>query len=313
MTKTKKAISTWLTFALMTGIISALTVSAGAKSASKAFTLGTGWNNLSPSSTVVRGATQVPLNKGDRLAVNLTFAPVSGTFPNNPGRIDFGMVNVATGVFTFFDHYTSRTGGSINSDMVVPAAPANGMYVFAVRNMLGAAVKITGGFTFYKPNDPYSKEGGLANRTVTIQRIRDSSVSAADWDDIWTPLIWNARDSWNSSGAGVNITTTTGSSPHKLSVGTFPLDVAPGSAGTVKEPQWSNVPATSSHIRVDINRTGSTASIRQSVIAHEMGHLFWLGDFASNSYDTIMNQSRDRTRIMKPQIYDVNNVKFGYD
>ena len=317
MTKVKKAISIWLTFALMIGIISALTVSAGAVSTTKTLALGASWGNISPSSTVVRGVTQFCLNQGDRLAVNLTFAPVSGTFPNNPGRIDFGMVNVATGVFTFFDHYTSRNGGSINSDMVVPAAPSNGMYVFAVRNMLGAAVKITGTFTFYKYNYPYSAEGYIPSRTTTIQIGRNSTfVSDTDWSSKWLPAINDARLAWNNSGASVSISTTETPGPFSniLTVSWFNEN---WDGIVYKYPIGQNIVATNSQTCINVRWLEVTPSARNRrvTIVHEFGHLFWLGDEPNTSQRSIMKyvNAGDSSLPYTPSAYDANNVKFAYD
>ena len=146
----------------------------------------------------------------------------------------------------------------------------------------------------------------MGNRTVRIQRIRGNAITVNDWDNVWTPIILNARDSWNNSGAGVAITTTTAVEVHRLEVNSYTWT----DLGRCTKLPNGNVVATSSIIEINSRTLPVTVNSRRSTVAHEMGHLFWLGD--NSAANSLMNQGRNRENIFNPLAYDVNNVRYIY-
>ena len=163
---------------------------------------------------------------------------------------------------------------------------------------------------------------GLSRRSVTIRVNRDSSITNAQWNDMWLPAIRAAANSWNNSGAGVNVTiTTTGTSEHILTVG-----VQRDSMGNIESWDGLYVPntktgaVTSSRIYINtvglynIGANGTPASLRRAVIAHEIGHMFWLKDNPATTQNSLMRyQSVYDNNISTPQSLDVNNVQFVYE
>lgn len=47
-------------------------------------------------------------------------------------------------------------------------------------------------------------------------------------------------------------------------------------------------------------------------IAHEMGHLFWLGDNPYTAETSLMSHNRDRETVIRPQYIDVYHVVNKY-
>lgn len=134
--------------------------------------------------------------------------------------------------------------------------------------------------------DAFSKLGGLANRTVSIQRVGSTTSNTT-----WLPRINAAVNAWNNSGSGTNISTTTASSSHTIEVKSDPSNPAYG--WCIKNPVGNEV-ATSSTIIVNTATIGSTNNFRESTIAHEIGHLLWLSDNPYTiSSDSLMHGSRE--------------------
>ena len=261
---------------------------------------------IAPGEIRTSTTTITDLNRLDRMNIYVRVTP-SQSFSGASG-FDIGYVDVSTGAEYYFPYHMGDNGGSINSNTVVPMFPEGGRYRFRVRNRLPVPATITGLYNVAKPN-AFSLEGGLENRTVTIQRIRGSGVTATTYENVWLPRILAARDSWNDSGAGVNITTTTGDSPHTLTVDSYAWDAW---GRCIKSP-WGDVIVTSGLIEINARTITSTLIDRQSTIAHEMGHLFWLGDNPATTQNSIMRyKSMDYDNIFTPQTYDVNNVRFIY-
>lgn len=150
----------------------------------------------------------------------------------------------------------------------------------------------------------YTDKGGLGNRTVTIQ-LASSTASGSTWK----PLIETARDGWNKSKAGTNISLTPSSSPFRLYVDTYPWSEL---GKTEKYPQ-GNYTATSGNIRINSRLlSGESDNYKISVIAHEMGHLFWLGDNPYTAETSLMSHNRDRETVIRPQFIDVYHVVNKY-
>jgi len=161
--------------------------------------------------------------------------------------------------------------------------------------------------------DAFTDNGGLSNRTVTIKLVSGLATDNSSWNT----AIENARVSWNNSGAGVSITTTTsGSSPHTLEVAPYPIT---WDGWCYKNPT-GNVVATSSEIVINtlgdhnLGLSGVSNTLRQAAVAHEMGHLFWLNDNpATNQYSLMIYDDIFIGGIYLPLPFDVYNIKFRYD
>lgn len=150
----------------------------------------------------------------------------------------------------------------------------------------------------------YTVNGGLGNRTVTIQLTSSTALGSA-----WKPLIETARDGWNSSKAGTNISLTSSSSPYCLYVDYYPWNEL---GRTEKWPQ-GNYTATSAIIRINRSHIDELSdNAKTSVIAHEMGHLFWLGDNPYTTEQSLMSYSRDKETVIRPQFIDVYHVVNKY-
>lgn len=153
--------------------------------------------------------------------------------------------------------------------------------------------------------DVYSSNGGLSNRNVTIQLIGTTTQNAT-----WSSIITTSRDAWNKSGAGVIVSTTmTGTSPHKLTVDSYPAESWYGVC--YKYPD-GNVVATSSLIRINTSTIGASTNFRRSTVTHEIGHLFWLGDNPKTTEISLMSYSRDKETVYVPQAFDVYNILYKY-
>ncbi|MCL2072235.1 MAG: hypothetical protein FWH07_08440 [Oscillospiraceae bacterium] len=303
--KTQKLIGMALTFSLIIGIISALIVPVGAIPPPRNFAI----NRSMGTATLHTDSRDIYLNAGDWLGVDLRFTPTV-PLPVVPSSIIFGVVNVSTGQFYSFQFYMGNPPQNTIKTNKILGVPVSGVYRFRVNNTLLVPVQVSGSFTFEKPTGTFCPGGGLANRNFTIQLMGATTTTS-----LWTGLINSARNAWNNSGSGVNITTTTaGPNQHTIEVDWYsgPNTDFLGRV-IVRPPEY--VVTTTSEILINTRTIGSTANFRQSVIAHEMGHLLWLGDnpAPSNPNSSIMNTTRDRETIRVPQVYDVHNVRFVYD
>ena len=170
-------------------------------------------------------------------------------------------------------------------------------------------MSVTGSYTFNKVSNAFTPNGGLGNRTVTIGLTGTTTLTQE-----WSSIISAAANDWNTSGAGVNITTTTlGPQQHIITVDWFSSTLVPGVGHCGKSPS-GNVVATSSIIRINLNHISADTLPRRSTVAHEMAHLLWLGDkpYETEANISLMNYNRNRTTIFEPQTYDINNVRWVY-
>ena len=135
---------------------------------------------------------------------------------------------------------------------------------------------------------------GVPNRTFSIQRIGATTNTTE-----WINNINFARDAWNNSGAGVNISITTNTAPTTIQVVTKPKDEWAGCA-------WGN-----HTVELNLSHIGPNTNFRRGVIAHEIGHLLWLGDTPPHADDSLMRGAS--THIFVPQPYDVRNVLYVYE
>ena len=151
--------------------------------------------------------------------------------------------------------------------------------------------------------DAYSNRGGLNrsdSRSLTIQRVDDG---------MWLSHINAAVSSWNDAIPWMNISTTTNESPHKIQ---FQASLADRDGQCILYPIGENGFATASMIEINIRNAGEwEAPYEQAVIAHEMGHLFWLEDNPSTLSRSLMKYDDvHHHNIYTPQQFDVKNVRF---
>lgn len=150
----------------------------------------------------------------------------------------------------------------------------------------------------------YESAGGLSSRTVTIQLIGSTTTSSA-----WQPIINSAKNAWQSSRAGTNITLTTSSSPHTLEVAAYTWK----ERGKATRWYGDDLIATSSTIEINTRSlSGVSTNAKQSTIAHEIGHLLWLDDNPHTTESSLMSYYRNRETVVGPQFIDVYHVLNNY-
>ena len=302
----KKLVSMLLTFAIVMGLLSALTVTVGAIPPSLTRTFNINWTI--PAGETWRGSIAQHLNVTDFLTVSLTFIP-QALLPSSPRTVDIGIVGF-TNTFTFMPLSMSHSGNQTNNTRIVNAPSGiHNPYRFQLRNNLGVPVRVTGTYTYNKPAQQFTTNGGLANKTVTIGLIGATTLSQE-----WSSIISAAANDWSNSDAGTTVNlTTSGPQPHSIRVDWFTHEEVPGLGQCDKLPN-GNFVATSSLIRINLNNVSTFHLARRSVVSHEIGHLFWLGDNpnSSNLLSSLMNHGRDRDNVFAPRVYDVNNVRWIY-
>ncbi len=149
---------------------------------------------------------------------------------------------------------------------------------------------------------------GVANGTVHIKEIGTNATT-----DPWKSIITWAKNAWNNSGAGVNITVSTSGSS------AFVIDV--------QNYSWSEMGLTTPHpdpsnpsvligatIEINAQATGTLLNRRRRVVTHEMGHLLFLEDDPSTNDPTLMGGLFDLTYLVyKPQKTDIYHVRYKYN
>lgn len=140
---------------------------------------------------------------------------------------------------------------------------------------------------------------GLISRNIKLQLVGISTSS-----DLFN-CIKNAVSAWNVSSAGVSITLTTNESPFKIYTISDSSSLAAASTRT-------NTTGTASEIRINLAKMPSNATEKSFIIAHEIGHLFYLADNPPET-NSIMSYTLDKTTSYAPRAYDVSNVKKRYE
>lgn len=168
----------------------------------------------------------------------------------------------------------------------------------------------TGNYTIRVINTPVNGafcDEGLSNRTVTIRLVGTMTTN-----DIWLPAINSARSKWNNSRANVSVTTTTTkTSPHTLVVKDYPSTIS--WMGICRRDSSDNNIITRSEIEINATTLKTySSSYRSAVIAHEIGHLFWLGDNPNTTENSIMRYDCVEAHIYTPQPIDVFHVQHKY-
>ena len=145
---------------------------------------------------------------------------------------------------------------------------------------------------------------GASSRTISIRLVGSTTTSSP-----WLSIITDSRTAWNNSGAGTNIsTTTTGSSPHTLTVESLPTETWYG----LMTPTVSGSTLTASKIQINMYQLPASTNFGRSTVTHEMGHLLWLNDNPVTTDPCLMRHDRDREIVFVPQMVDIFHVRSKY-
>ena len=218
----KKLLSMLLTFAIVMGLLSALTVTVGAIPFTRSFSLA-GLPDMATGATATH-TPEVYLNAGDFLTVTLTFTPLA-TLPSTPRTVEIGVVNE-------FNEYRAMalSMGNSGNQLVgtrVVTVQFGGAYRFRLKNNLGVPVRVTGTYTytkssfFWHANDPSLSPNEVAFHTGTPRFRVDSdskfggsftsnfvmntsAISLQEWEtsDIATGVLLNGQ---GTTGAEIYI------------------------------------------------------------------------------------------------------------
>ncbi len=150
---------------------------------------------------------------------------------------------------------------------------------------------------------PYSSSG---SETGNIS-VRDYT---GQYNDLWVSIMDESVDSWNTL-ANVSIMKDPWSQNYILA--SQYLDEWYG----IEIPTPSSGYITSFIIKLNTRTIADNATnfsnFAQSVLVHELGHVFWLKDNPGTTSSSIMKYSRNRNLMILPQQYDINNVNAKYD
>lgn len=144
-------------------------------------------------------------------------------------------------------------------------------------------------------------DGGLKSATVEVEnRLGNSKVYT------------NSTSAWNSTSTPVNIKTVAGSGHSYVISGTY-NDTWYG-LYTPKNRQYL-VTGRAGKFTIELNRNqlvSESDNFWQSVLVHEFGHAFCLGDNPSSGNSSIMNYDRNRNTLIKPTSNDIAGVNNAY-
>ena len=144
---------------------------------------------------------------------------------------------------------------------------------------------------------------GVPLKNIAIQTVGVTGNST------WLPIIKAAANSWNSASVDVNITITQNESPYKFVAFT---DYSSDDYA-IYTPTIDNNKVTGFEIKINLAKMPNDSKKRQGIIAHEIGHCFYLKDNPPiESNKSLMNHDRDRSTIITPQEYDITNVHKRY-
>jgi hypothetical protein len=141
---------------------------------------------------------------------------------------------------------------------------------------------------------------GMSSRVFVV---RYSGVNAT-WESYFT----TARNRWNSSGAGTNISANLLAGPY-MTAGNYTTQSWYG-LYTPQTPNFS-IQVNATTLTRDAPSTYLTAWI-QSTSTHELGHAVRLIDDPNTTAPSLMAHGRDRSSVGSPTSYDVANVLACY-
>ncbi len=144
-------------------------------------------------------------------------------------------------------------------------------------------------------------EYGLKSATVEVE-------NRLGYNSIYTKSV----SAWNSTSTPVNIKTVPGSGHSYVISGVY-NDTWYGMY-TPKDLQYL-VTGRAGKFTIELNRkqlVSESENFWQSVLVHEFGHAFCLGDNPSSGNSSIMNYDRNRNTLIKPTGNDVTGVNNAY-
>ena len=144
---------------------------------------------------------------------------------------------------------------------------------------------------------------GLASDSVTILISGSTALN-----DTWKPIIQASASAWNSTSAGVTIGLKTSGTSNHVIVAESRTETWYGLCT-----QYIDSAGTTSSSVITLNTSTLTTDIAQSTAVHEMGHLFSLKDNPTATEDSIMSYSRNRKKMIVPQLFDIYNVRNKYN
>ncbi|MCJ7841869.1 hypothetical protein MUB24_13355 [Lederbergia sp. NSJ-179] len=135
-------------------------------------------------------------------------------------------------------------------------------------------------------------------------------IKTYSYNDRWQIPMNAAVSSWNNAGAKIKFNKSSSSSntitAAQYSYTDYGRNYATYSGKNLKS------------FRIELNSRTISADAKnflnfvQSTFVHELGHSIWLADNPSTSSASIMKHSRNRNTMIKPQTFDINNVKAKY-
>lgn len=153
---------------------------------------------------------------------------------------------------------------------------------------------------YYSPKSSF----GVLNRNPIIQLIGIETLSST-----WKPIIYASSNAWNSTKARVNISFTTSNALCTLKVNSFQWK--DGSYGKTYYNGYGN---NTCEIEIDSSTMKDESNnFKQSVITHELGHIFDLGDNPVTNETSLMKHSRNRNTVYLPTFIDVFHIINKYE
>ncbi len=144
-------------------------------------------------------------------------------------------------------------------------------------------------------------DGWFTSATVEVE-------NRLGYNSIYTKSV----SAWNSTSTPVNIKTVPGSGHSYVISGVY-NDTWYGMY-TPKDLQYL-VTGRAGKFTIELNRkqlVSESENFWQSVLVHEFGHAFCLGDNPSSGNSSIMNYDRNRNTLIKPTGNDVTGVNNAY-
>ena len=159
------------------------------------------------------------------------------------------------------------------------------------------------------------------NRTFSVYLCR-TSVQGSGWEQAIRDgiLAWNVSSGNRDAGVNISLRTTGAQTPHMFEVQTR-NSLNPDTFGTISYVRMSSgniiEHSTSRIYAARINEyvrdtSMSALNVARSVAAHEVGHMFGLGDNPPQFTSSIMHGRRTRHTVTSHNAFDARNVRIMY-
>ena len=154
----------------------------------------------------------------------------------------------------------------------------------------------------------YNNTSYYANRAMDIINLELANDQAKS--DAWRPIIENAANAWRETVINPEINVRESFSDYQrqqyctVKVGDYGDTVWSGKVSYDRERGVFDM-----EINTALTGTDNTYN-KLSIITHEIGHLFGLGDDPLSGNNSLMNHNRDRLAVRIPLAFDINNVLF---